>query len=186
MKLPELTSTSIRHPDCCLSLSEPLLDTLLSLDYSGDAYILSIGSGTGLLEALLIDRTEKASATTTSSSGSVTIRGVEVLDSPNKYLAEDQLYLAAGTWDICPAADEATVWMLVYPRDVDLLAKYIKMHRGQHQKVRKVIWLGPIVDWESYRPLLQSWCGSEVRELKGAKCGIEEYEMMGIAERETQ
>ena len=125
--LPQLTHEPEHHPDCCLSLSTKLLDVLTAIFAPKNAkdaetrLVLSVGSGTGLLEALLLDRWSAPQPqhpsgpdvhdggppipTTATSTGVVmTIQGVEVHPSVNKHLPEANLCVVRGTWDVVPVA----------------------------------------------------------------------------------
>ncbi|KAI0864740.1 hypothetical protein F4860DRAFT_463311 [Xylaria cubensis] len=132
--LPLLTYEPTRHPGCCLSLSEPLLasirtllDSVPYLDNDGHesepALILSVGSGTGLLEELLhvhLNNDDHVSAK------KWRVEGVEVNPAVNIYLPEDRINHVLGTWAVLETrAREATVLMFVYPRDGALVRRYI-------------------------------------------------------------
>ncbi|KAI0190708.1 hypothetical protein EV127DRAFT_78932 [Xylaria flabelliformis] len=135
--LPLLTHEPTRHPGCCLSLSEPLLaiigtllDSIPHLDnrsHDGHkpepALILSIGSGTGLLEELLhvhLNNDDHVSVK------NWRVEGVEVNPAVNIYLPEDRINHVLGTWAVLDTrAHEATVLMFVYPRDGALVHRYI-------------------------------------------------------------
>ena len=120
MSLPELTSQPKHHPDCCLSLSTRLLDVLTAIfapeteQGAGARLVLSVGSGTGLLEALLLARWSNPDPEHPSGAGmhdgeplvpvvtttAMTIKGIEVRPSINKYLPEANLGIVRGTWDV--------------------------------------------------------------------------------------
>ncbi|KAI1733462.1 hypothetical protein F4680DRAFT_441653 [Xylaria scruposa] len=140
--LPLLTNEPTRHPGCCLSLSEPLLATIRTLldpiphldnkihnGYKREpALILSIGSGTGLLEELLHVYLNKGDHVSTNSSSAENwrVEGVEVNPAVNIYLPEDRINHVLGTWAVLETrAREATVLIFVYPRDGALVRRYL-------------------------------------------------------------
>ncbi|KAI1275005.1 hypothetical protein F5Y07DRAFT_371454 [Xylaria sp. FL0933] len=159
--LPSLTDRPTRHPGCCLSLSQPLLATIRALLQSIPAaphspslnqkkssdelepasqlappLILSIGSGTGLLEELLhvcLNENDGARHQTGPSPASVPTRdwrveGVEVNHAVNIHVPEDRINQVAGTWAIHePRARDATALMFIYPRDGALVRRYIEI-----------------------------------------------------------
>ncbi|KAI3328650.1 hypothetical protein F4824DRAFT_405365 [Ustulina deusta] len=164
--LPFLTGEPTRHPGCCLSLSQPLLATIRTLLRSipvitpstnpdekggGDehastpqsepALLLSIGSGTGLLEELLHIYLNhdahrplgQGNSSPTSNdpdasglAGTWRVEGVEVNQVVNLHLPEDRINHVAGTWAILESrVRDATALMFVYPRDGALVRRYI-------------------------------------------------------------
>ncbi|KAI0453905.1 hypothetical protein F5B21DRAFT_264554 [Xylaria acuta] len=146
--LPLLTCEPTRHPGCCLSLSEPLLATIRALldpaphlnkkgcdGYkpelqSEPALILSIGSGTGLLEELLhvyLNHGDDDDALVHSNSAkSWRVEGVEVNPAVNIYLPEDRINHVRGTWAVLETrAREAAALMFAYPRDGAMVHRYI-------------------------------------------------------------
>ncbi|KAI0547792.1 hypothetical protein F4679DRAFT_553396 [Xylaria curta] len=134
--LPLLTNEPTRHAGCCLSLSEPLLATIKTLldsiphldNKPEPALILSIGSGTGLLEELLyvyLNDDDHVSINSNSAE-KWRVEGVEVNPAVNIYLPEDRINHVLGTWAVLETrAREAMVLMFVYPRDGPLVRRYI-------------------------------------------------------------
>jgi hypothetical protein len=184
-----LTNEPQQHPDSCISLSRSLLEQLASEMPSSTASILSIGSGPGLLEALLqayLDR-ELASLHHTRAE-SCDIYGLEVLSAtinPNKYLPEENMHFVRGAWELCPAAARAAVWLFVYPRDPKLVQRYTETYGEADRMVQKIIWLGPSADWEDYRDILAGWSQHRLAVFRGAECGIADFEMMAVADRRS-
>jgi hypothetical protein len=143
--LPTLTQTPKAHPGCCLALSAPLIAYLHSLLPSAPQLVLSIGSGFGLLEALLL-----ASPPTL-----LHIIGVEVDPSPNVYLPPSNHRTVYGTRFLEPLAGEATTWLFVYPRRVGLVNEYLTKY-GEGS-VKHIIWIGPRADWDDYDGCFLGW-----------------------------
>ncbi|KAI3319876.1 hypothetical protein HD806DRAFT_251106 [Xylariaceae sp. AK1471] len=150
--LPTLPYNPTRHPGCCLSLSRPLLFTINSLLTSSipgtpfsdpdpepePGLVLSIGSGTGLLEELLHTylTTHVTHDTQLLREGDRDnrcwrwrVEGVEVNSNVNVYLPEDRINHVPGTWAVLEKkrtrARDAVVLLFVYPRDGALVRRYI-------------------------------------------------------------
>ncbi|KAL5116695.1 hypothetical protein ACEQ8H_005444 [Pleosporales sp. CAS-2024a] len=139
--LPALTRNPQSFPGCCLALSAPLVDHVrLS---SAPGLTLSIGSGSGLLEAYLA--TQPASH----------VVGVEVEPSPNQYLPASHHRRVHGTRFLEPLAQDAATWLFVYPRRVGLVREYLDKY-GQGT-VQHIIWIGPQVDWDDYVGCFAEW-----------------------------
>ncbi|KAI5245590.1 hypothetical protein E4T43_03227 [Aureobasidium subglaciale] len=151
------------HPDYCMAISQSLLHTLVNLLPHGPAIsVLSIGSGTGLLESLL----------STLLDDSYDLCGVEVAPNVNRYLPEQNMFFVGGTWDLCSQAAKAHVWMFTYPREPKLILRYLDI----------IIWLGPRMDWQSdYEATFASSKFSRLTVLGDS--GAAAYEMVVIAER---
>lgn len=153
-----------QHADCCVSLSVPLISAIRELIPCLPCTTLSIGSGSGLLESLILQ-----------DHGDLGLFGVEISTRVNRYLPRDRLHVVKGTWDLDPAACSAEGWLFVYPREPHLLHKYLEGYgRGS---VRKVIWLGPRADLEEYARILENhqsdWKKEEVED-----CGLVLYEQL--------
>jgi len=124
--------------------------------------VLSVGSGTGLLEALLQE-----------SLPALRIEGVEVSLNVNKYMPADRVNLVGGTWDIYPNASEAFALLFVYPRESSLVRRYLQLcSRTAHV----ILWLGPRADWPDLQFNLEDSEFDCVEEV--ADCGLLPYEMM--------
>ncbi|KAF2464599.1 uncharacterized protein BDR25DRAFT_242112 [Lindgomyces ingoldianus] len=136
--MPVLTSSATVHSGCCLALSAPFLSHIHSLLPPPPDLILSIGSGFGLLEALLLAADPPPS-----------LVGIEVQPSPNRYLARDHHREVYGTRGIHELASEASAWMFIYPRRVGLVEEYLEKFGNGVVKI--VIWIGPRADWEDYK-----------------------------------
>jgi hypothetical protein len=184
MDLPPISKETNHHADCCLSLSTTLVDKIVTeiTQTPGTAKgpVLSIGSGTGLLEAYLLRAF--AELPISHSHHDLSVEGVEVasgtLSPVNKYLPEECTYVVKGTWDICPGLTTASTLMFVYPRQPALVAKYLQECVLYHN-VRLIIWLGPRADWTDYEHVLnKSICidAVEVVQIRG----VLDYEMMAV------
>ncbi|KAH8723570.1 hypothetical protein GQ44DRAFT_685071 [Phaeosphaeriaceae sp. PMI808] len=136
--LPALTEKPIAYPGCCLALSSSLLLHLNSLLPPPPEIVLSIGSGFGLLESYLL-----------ATPFTHHIIGVEVEPSPNRYLPVSNHRTVDGTRFLDPLAGQATVWLFVYPRRVDLVNEYLSMYGDD--SVKQIIWIGPQADWNQYQ-----------------------------------
>lgn len=138
--VPRLTLPSTRsdvpsfHPDCCLSLSKDTIHQILDALPFRNTLVLSIGSGTGLLEGLLSEAESRLRLEV------VEVRGV------NKYMPEEMLHIVQGTWQICERARMCDVLLFVYPREPGLVKKYLDS-LSVTSKVQTLIWIGPTVDW---------------------------------------
>lgn len=157
------------HPDCCLAISQQLLETLANILPRSPSRILSIGSGTGFLEASLLNFV----------GDSLDLCGVEVSPHVNKYLPEQNIYLVSGTWDLQQDAVNVDVWLFVYPREPRLLSSYIE--RLAQGRLQRIVWLGPRMDWQDYEPVFTASKFNNVSVLENS--GTAEYEMISVASR---
>ena len=152
-------------PDCCSSLSVLLLKRLASLLPPDPALTLSIGSGSGLLEALLLQQRPE-----------LDLNAVEVPTNDNRYMPADKLEIVNGYRDLCDLAADASAWMFVYPRDVWLLREYVQAFGGQ--KCHLIIWIGPRADQLEREFFGEMWIKEEMEE-----CGLKNYETMALWRR---
>ncbi|KAH9989490.1 hypothetical protein F4779DRAFT_264699 [Xylariaceae sp. FL0662B] len=191
--LPTLSPTPQHHPGCCLSLSTTLLEHLGSLLSSGTAHtdsrlILSIGSGTGLLEELL-HRYLTNNHHHHHHHPTYRVEGVEVSASTNAHLPPHRLTVVAGTWAVCRGrAAGAAALLFVYPRSAALVRAYVDaflVDGGDEGGVELAVWLGPKTDWdESFAACFRDpGLGLEVEVWRGADCGLVDYEMMAMLRR---
>lgn len=168
--LPQLTDQATLHAGCCLALSTPLVAHIHSLLPPAPALTLSIGSGFGLLEALLIATPSLPH-----------IVGVEVAPSPNTYLPKANHSVVHGTRFHEPLAAEAQTWLFVYPRRVGLVTEYI-MSYGK-KSVHTIIWIGPQADWNDYKDCFVD--GWEVYIKSADKVGGKAWELIATARKAT-
>jgi hypothetical protein len=166
----QLTPIPTRFPDCCLGLSSTLIKTLSALLPQSPKFTLSIGSGSGLLESLL-----------SNDDAGITVQGVEVDSSVNRYIAEEDMHVVGGGWGLCSEAGRAAAWMFVYPRDPKLITRYLDSHLCG--SVEMVLWLGPKVDWVDYEDRLRRSSFSELTILDEGECGLTPYETAVVARR---
>lgn len=161
-----LTEYSPIHlPDCCSSLSVSFLKRLASLLPSDPELTLSIGSGTGLLEALLLHQRP-----------TLDLKAVEVPTTNNKYIPADRIQIVNGYRDLCNLAADANAWIFVYPRDVWLLHQYVQAFGGQ--KCDLIIWIGPRADQLESDFFGAMWFKEDFQE-----CGLKDYETMALWRR---
>ncbi|PYH81220.1 hypothetical protein BO82DRAFT_432840 [Aspergillus uvarum CBS 121591] len=172
MSLPQISAqlspTPHPFPTCCLALSSTLITYLGKLLPTHPGFTLSIGSGSGLLEALIALRHP-----------TVPVEGVEVSGGVNRYLEEWDLNVVQGTWDLHPRAAGAAAWMFVYPREPGLVRRYLEeFGRGA---VQMVVWLGPRADWGDYVGCFEEgvWVGEEL----GEEEGVAGYEVCVVLRR---
>ncbi|OKL55485.1 hypothetical protein UA08_09221 [Talaromyces atroroseus] len=190
MALPTPTAIPSRHPDCCLSFSSTLLDILTSTlrESIHSGLVLSVGSGTGLLEALLHS---KWASSPNSQNEQPWIEGVEVLQSTSsassfatRYLPEQCCETVKGTWEVSSRAEHAAAILFVYPRSPELVRRYMQKFAHPSSRLQAVIWLGPNCDWPEIQPCLahgEGWL--PVHVLLGAEAGLVDFEMMAIIRR---
>lgn len=143
------------------------MENLASLLPPDPALTLSIGSGTGLLEALLLRQRP-----------TLDLKVVEVPSTDNKYMPLDRLEIVNGYRHLCYLAAEASAWMFIYPRDPWLLQEYVKAF--EHQQCVLIIWIGPKADLpelenEIFGPM---WMKLDVQN-----CGLKDYENMTLWRR---
>lgn len=167
----QLTEAPTPFPNCCLSISSTLVAHLALLLPKRPAFTLSIGCGSGLLEALILHNHPN-----------VQITGIEVSASVNRYLAEEDFDVVSGTWDLYARAPQAAAWMFVYPREPKLVSKYIEMYGdGPESSVQMILWLGPRADWADYEPCFRNSPFSDVCIPEDV--GMMEFEMLAVMRR---
>ncbi|KAI8672513.1 hypothetical protein NCS56_00714300 [Fusarium sp. Ph1] len=197
LELPSLQDAPIRHPNCCLSFSSKLIEILTRIFSStanpdGTSTVLSIGSGSGLLEALLLAHVEAKDG---SGAPSFNVEGVEVQQLSgkppvNRYLPEQAIYTVRGTWDVVSRLQDpgVTALMFVYPRQPALVTEYIKAIAEQDLRIQTIVWLGPMADWDVFEPcfLANNEHQTELEKIQGEEAGLDGYEMMAVLRRTGQ
>jgi len=161
-----LTENPAYFPDCCAGISRPLLQVLADRLPPDPALVFSIGSGSGLLEALLVHTTK----------GRIKICGVEVPTCTNRFLPEKRLLRVPCTASIHPDAFLASTLMFVYPRMASLIARYIES--SLDGALEEVVWLGHRNDWKDVEEVLRS-SFSRFELLEGS--GLPSHELLVIA-----
>lgn len=188
MDLPKLSDTPTRHPDFCLSISTKLLHTLTAIlttngPDTNNNLILSVGSGSGLLEDHILNHLTSLSDEL---STKFTVQGVEVRSSPttapvNKYLPEHHYTTVRGTWELSPLLETADTLIFVYPRDPALVSRYLS---ARPASLRVVLWLGPRADWEVFGGCFRGLEGfGDVDIVEGGSAGVAEFEMVAVVRR---
>jgi len=171
MDLRDPSVDALHHPDCCVALSTKLLAKILEILPAKPEQVLSIGSGSGLLENLLVE----------TSNNSLDLIGVEVGSQVNKYLPFESTIIVKGTWALCDIAGNVAAWMFVYPRSPDLIKKYLDAYLGN--VLRIIVWIGPKMDWSDYVSIFQEKGLLEVVEV--IQDTLAEYETMVVMRRST-
>lgn len=199
MDLPivHLSEEPTRHPDCCLSFSRKLFELLVKVSWSTvpehqPLSVLSIGSGTGLLEALLQDHAHSNGQTKMSIEG-VEVHSMPARESVNRYLSEQSITTVRGTWATSPRIRDSDVSTLlfVYPRQASLVSQYVRACFEKTSSVKAIVWLGPNADWDEFQHCLETegrskQGGSRSLEiLRGEEAGLDSYEMMAVLRKES-
>lgn len=182
MALPAITDTPQRYPDYCLSISVPLINTITTILKSSaqPGLFISIGSGSGLLEAHL----QWHWSLTNTNPCNLTIEGIEVISPQpiNRYLAKENHSTVRGTWEVSQRVSFASALMFVYPREPGLVERYLadKAAAG----VMVVVWLGPKADWATFESSLKDAADFGAVEIV-EDCGMADYEMMAVIRRSS-
>lgn len=163
-ELPRLTEDPLLHPDCCASLSSVLVKKLAQLIPLGSSLTISIGSGTGILEAFILREKPE-----------LNLQAIEVSHEVNQYLLEENLQVVLGTWDICRLASISAAWIFIYPRETSLVQNYLQNFGTS--AVQLLIWLGPQADLSGMKGLMagSAWKMEIVQD-----CGICEFEALVV------
>lgn len=190
--LPSLTDSPAVYAGCCLALSMPLVAHMHSLLPKAPALTLSIGSGFGLLEALLLAGPARARRDRDwgqeegegqgeghQSSNTVVVMGVEVAPSSNTYLPATHHRTVHGSRFLDPLAAEADVLLFVYPRRVALVSEYMAAHGCGN--LHTIIWAGPHADWDDYKSCFAA--GWEVCTQSAQEVGGKAWDLLAVARR---
>ena len=144
-----------------------IIDHLTNLLPPNPLLTLSIGSGSGLLEHLLM-----------SEAYSPNIHAVEISQEVNKYLSDERMQIVNGSWELSRTAKDAHAWLFVYPREVQLVKDYFRTY-GDKQ-VGIVIWIGPMADVPDYQSLS---VGGQWHEVSISQSGLSDFEAMLVWKR---
>jgi hypothetical protein len=164
--LEDLGDEPEHFSDCCVGISKPLVKALLDRLPSEQALILSIGSGSGLLEHLLLQASHQT----------LNVYGVEVPTCINVHLPPERLLRVPCTHSLHPDALFASALMFVYPRKSELITSYIEAFLDG--ALEKIIWFGHRTDWPAdEKVLLRAFVSVEV--IEGS--GVSPYELLAVA-----
>lgn len=168
--IDSLSEKPVHFGDCCPGVSKPLLHALIDRLPPDPALVLSVGSGSGLFEEILLEVAE------TERDQTLNLRGIEVPPCANKYLPQDRVLRVPCTMSIHPDAFFASAWMFVYPRKASLVAMYLDAFMDGAMET--LVWLGHRSDWpEMELLLLAAFFKLECVDSPG----IPEYEVLAIA-----
>ena len=160
----------VHYADCCMAISRPLIRVVTDRLPRRPAMILSVGSGSGLLEAAILEHGRNELA------HDMLLHGVEVPSCTNKYLPNDRLLRVPTSSTIHEDAASASALMFVYPRQVILVAAYLDTCKSG--VLEQVLWLGHRSDWADYEELLST----HFKTLEYYEdAGVAEYELLVIA-----
>ncbi|KAF7591432.1 hypothetical protein BBP40_001593 [Aspergillus hancockii] len=166
----QLSPSPTAFPNCCLAISSTLVNHLATLLPKKPGFIISVGSGSGLLEALIAHRHPN-----------ILVEGAEVSSSVNRYIPEEDMHVVSGTWGLHSRAPQARAWMFVYPREPKLITKYIQMYSDQATEL--ILWLGPRADWADYEPCFRNSVFSDLRFPEDI--GLAGYEMLAVMRKKS-
>lgn len=132
--------------------------------------MLSIGSGSGLLEAFVLQQGK------IDGKAPLALYGVEVPSCINKHLPAERLLRVASTTSLYTDSIFASALVFVYPRQVSLIARYLDLCLSG--ALQMVVWLGHRSDWPDTEGVLSAaFAAMEYFE----EPGIAEYELLVIA-----
>lgn len=166
-ELPRLSNVPVQHADCCAALSSTLVAKFAQSLPTGPALTISIGSGSGILEALILrDRPE------------ICLQAIEVSRDINRYLSAKNMQIVSGTWELCPLAAHPMAWIFVYPREFPLVEKYLQ--NFDVAAVQILIFLGPKAALPNMEAVMESraWKMESIE-----KCGASQYEALLLWKR---
>lgn len=190
LNLPPLSDDPRRYPDFCLSISTSLIRSLTGIlteaaSKSQSRLVLSVGSGSGLLEAYLLSHWSSIPHC------DLSIHGVEVHTGDNarpvnRYLPEPNCSTVVSTWQLSPDLCAAAALLFVYPRDTNLVSRYLEAaQNSENSPLQTVVWLGPRADFDTFAGCLQHHLEFDPVVVVEC-CGLAEYEMMATIQRKTK
>lgn len=151
---------------CCLSISNPLLQALVSTLPCRPELVLSVGCGSGFLEGLLLQY----------SNDTLALYGVEVPHCPCPFLPTDRVLRVGGSRSLHTDAILASVLVFVYPRVPSLIASYLDVCTAG--ALEKLVWLGHRSDWlDSEKLIHDSFVDVHIVE----EAGLPDHEIMVVA-----
>ena len=161
-----------QYADCCAGISQTLLIAIKERLPQDMAMILSVGCGSGRLEALLLDFASQRDER------HLNLYGVEVPSCIVKHLPEERVLRVPNSESVHPDGVFASTLMFVYPRSTSLIALYLEAF--VIGALEQVIWLSHRSDWPETADLLHA-AGYQVDIVDDR--GIAEYELLAIATR---
>lgn len=167
----DLGDEPAHHADCCVALSKPLIQAMVDQLLRSPALILSVGSGTGLLENLLLQHAMEMDG-----SSPLDLYGIEVPTCVNKYLPEERSLRVASSRNLYTDAMFASAMIFVYPRQVSLVSEYIEV--GLNGALERLLWLGHRSDWSDTMTTISAGFAA-IQYVEDP--GIAEYELLVIA-----
>ncbi|EME50380.1 hypothetical protein DOTSEDRAFT_118435 [Dothistroma septosporum NZE10] len=164
--LEALTEEPKLFPHVCCGMSSRLLETLAARLPRTPSLVLSVGSGSGLLEELLHLQTN----------GSINIYGVEVPSCRSVYLPEDRTLRVPSTTSVHADAILAETLIFCYPREPSLIAKYVDEFGSG--ALAQIVLIVNHNDWNGLSDILHD-CFSTVELVDSA--GLPGYEVLVVA-----
>ena len=168
--LDSLSEKPVHFGDCCPGVSKPLINALLDRLPQDPALILSVGSGSGLFEAIMVQVAEKDRGR------SLNLRGIEVPPCINRHLPQDRVLRVPCSMSLHPEAFLASALMFVYPRRANLVAMYLDAFLDG--ALETIVWLGHRNDWPEMELLLLA-AFFKLEQIDGP--GIPDYEVLAVA-----
>jgi hypothetical protein len=162
--------TTTHFADLCPAISKPLIHTLVDRLPASPALTLSVGCGSGLLEALTLHAGEHVCHKT------LDIRGVEVSDCTITHLPNRRVYHVSSTTSVHDDALLASSFLFVYPRQAELVARYLDA--SLDGALEQLVWLGHRNDWPELEMLLLA-AFFKLERIDGP--GVADYELLVIA-----
>lgn len=151
--LPDISAHPIRYPQSCACISLPLLAFLNNVLPHPPCLTLSVGSGSGLLEATLLKQYPARAGAIPVSFLGIEVTTAEGSQPVNRFLPEPNVVTVPGTWAVVGELVEAEALLFVYARQSGLIQKYLEAGK----KVETVVWIGPRCDLEEMTGPLRDW-----------------------------
>lgn len=162
-----MSNPETKNDHCCCSFSGTLIYTLGCLLPRPPAVTISVGSGHGLLEFSLLCKFPKTN-----------LHAIEVTPIQPQYLPQNIIHYVNSSLAIWSGAAYAQLWIFIYPRDFDLIKRYLETHAlGE---VEKIVWIGPKTDQAILEKVLDEK-GWETRVLQNS--GLPEYECFLLGQK---
>ena len=153
------------YGDCCAGISWGLLESLAARLPTEPALVLSVGSGSGRLESILLVATHE----------NVNVVGVEVPPCENVHLPDTRLLRVPCTASLHPNAWLASTLMFVYPRNTSLVHSYLEAFGNG--ALEQIVWLGPRSDASDVELILKDM----FYKIEEIQRGIADHELLVFA-----